>query len=210
MSIPIKAPQVEKIKSDDYKWTAFDMAMSKILRSYGILVEWNDKHFADLVSDIEICEIIKRIESETVNVALLNVAKADRKILLSIDINQDLLVELIQETNAHVRELIRTLLRKMNAKRLPITTDYFLYIDKSTEWLELEMMSTDYSGGINQFLTYAERNLLEIQRHDNHLLESLNQKIDTLLSAKDKKKFKDHSEISNIKVRNNGNKLSNY
>ena len=210
MSIPSKAPQVNEIQSDDYKWTAFDMAMSKILRSYGILVEWNDKHFADLVSDIEIYEIVKRIQSEAINVALLNVEKVDREILLSAGINQDLLVELIQETNTHVRELIRTLLRKMNAKRLPITTDYFLYIDKSTEWLELEMMSTDYSGGITQFLTYAERNLLEIQKYDNHLLESLNQKIDTLLSEKDKKKFKNRPEILNLNAKNKAKHIKNY
>ena len=133
----------------------------------------------------------------------------DKEILLSIDINQDLLLELYQDTNVHVRELIRTLVRKMNAKGLPITTDYFLYIDKSTEWLELEMMSTDYSGGINQFLTYAERNLLEIQKYDNHLLESLNQKIDTLLSEKNKKKFKDHPEILNMNEKNIVNQIKN-
>jgi transcriptional regulator with XRE-family HTH domain len=210
MSIPSKAPKVKEIQSDDYKWTAFDMAMSKILRSYGILVEWNDKHFADLVSDIEIYEIVKRIQSEAINVALLNVEKVDREILLSTGIQQDLLVELIQETNVHVRELIRILLRKMNAKRLPITTDYFLYIDKSTEWLELEMMASDYSGGITQFLTYAERNLLEIQKYDNHLLESLNQKIDTLLSEKDKKKFNNITEKSNIKAKSDGNQTNSY
>ena len=209
-SIPIKAPKVKKITNKLYKWTAFDMAMSKILRSYGILVEWNDKHFADLVSDIEIFEIIQQIESQAINVALLNVEKIDSEILLSTGIKQNLLLELIQETNTNVRGLIRTLLRKMNAKRLPITTDYFLYIDKSTEWLELEMMSTDYSGGITQFLTYAERNLLEIQKYDNHLLESLNQKIDTLLSEKDKKKFRDRSDILNVNTKNKDKQIKNY
>ena len=207
MSLPNKAPNVKKLKSGVDDWTEFDMAMSKILRSYGVLVEWNDKHFADLVSDIEICEIVNQIQSEALNVALLNV---DKEILLSIDINQNLLLELYQETNVYVRELIRTLLRKMNAKRLPITIDYFLYIDKSTEWLELEMMSSNYSNGITQFMTYAERNLLEIQKYDSHLLKSLDQKIDTLLSAKDKKKFRNHSEIKNMKVKNKVNRSNNH
>jgi transcriptional regulator with XRE-family HTH domain len=210
MSIPSKAPQVNKIKRADYKWSAFDMAISKILRSYSILVEWNDKYFADLVSDIEICEIVKRIESEVINVALLNVNKIDKEILLSTGINQDLLLALIHETDIHTRELIGTLLRKMNAKRLPITTDYFLYIDKSTEWLELEMMSSNFSSGIAHFLTYAERNLLEIQKYDNSLLELLNQKIDTLLSEKDKKKFKNRPEILNLNAKNKAKHIKNY
>ena len=72
------------------------------------------------------------------------------------------------------------------------------------------MMSSDYSGGITQFLTYAERNLLEIQKNDNHLLQSLNQKIDTLLSKKDKKKFKDHPEILNMNAKNKANHIKNF
>ena len=207
MSLPNKAPNVKKLKSGVDDWTDFDMAMSKILRSYGVLVEWNDKHFADLVSDIEICEIVNQISAEALNVALLNV---DKEILLSMDINQDLLLELYEDTNVHVRELIRTLLRKMNAKRLPITIDYFLYIDKSTEWLELEMMSSDYSNGITQFMTYAERNLLELQMYSSHLIESLDQKIDTLLSEKDKKKFRNHSDLKNMKVINKVNRSNNH
>ena len=44
MSLPNKAPNVKKLKSGVDDWNDFDMAMSKILRSYGILIEWNDKH----------------------------------------------------------------------------------------------------------------------------------------------------------------------
>ena len=46
--------------------------------------------------------------------------------------------------------------------------------------------------------------------NDNRLLESLNQKIDTLLSKQDKKKFKDHSETLNMNEKNKTKNINNY
>jgi len=210
VSIPIKPPIVSVTEISDCELAAFDIVIARTLKSYCVLIHWSDKQFSHLVSDNEICEIVNQIQSKALNVALVNVGKTDEEILLSTGIKKDLLVELNQKTNNHVRELIRTLVRKMNAKRLPITADYFLYIEKSTEWLEIEMMNSDYGDEMTQFLTYAEKNLLELQKQNIHFLESLNKKIDTLLPPKVKKKLKDYPEILDTNAINKANHIKNY
>ena len=79
----------------------------------------------------------------------------------------------------------------MNRNGLPITQDYFLVINQNAHWLEDEMMLSPHRNHVLEYLSYADKNLLETQKYSIMLLESLNRKVDTLLSDENKKRFID-------------------
>ena len=70
-----------------------------------------------------------------------------------------------------------------------------MIIDQDTEWLDDEMMFSSNRNNILEHLSYADRNLLETQKYGIELLESLNRKVDTLLSEENKKKLRDDPDV---------------
>ena len=160
----------------------FDNLLTRLLQSYSVLNDWNNRYLHEISSDQDILDIVDEIKSKTLNVALIDAYRLDSNILISMGANKDLLVEFTYKTKHFVRELIQKLLRKMNSKRLPITVDYFLFINQNTDWLKLMMSFSEEGDEINEFLTYAERTQLEIKQYETELLESLHKKVNVLLS----------------------------
>jgi len=186
-SIPANTPTIDEISRSDYEWSPFDKAISSILESYSVLVQWNDVCFnSKLTDDKDFWEIASKIEATTLDVALIDVSTLKRDELLSIGIKGGLLDEFVNKTKDQVRGLIRKLLQTMNSKGIPIAVDYFLYIDQNTSWLEDEMLRSKHQSTADSFLTYADNKILSALKHNAQLLESLNRKIDILLSVKDR------------------------
>ena len=186
-SIPGNTPTIDEISRPDYEWTPFDRAISSILESYSVLVQWNDACFSSkLTDDKDFWEVASKIEATTLDVALIDVSVLKREELLSIGIKGGLLDEFVNNTKDRVRGLIRNLLQTMNSKGVPIAVDYFLYIDQNTGWLEDEMLRSKHQSTADSFLTYADNKILSALQRNEQLLESLNRKIDILLTVKDR------------------------
>jgi transcriptional regulator with XRE-family HTH domain len=191
--IPDKAPLVEKVDSDDFEYTNFDSVLIGLFESYSIFVNYLDRYLpADFSQDdSDIWEIQYELEAHSFQVAVIDFERENREGLLSIGVDENLLDNFINSTRTNVERVIRSLLKLLRIKGREITEDYFIYIQQTSEWIDDEMMFNYYQNRTVDFLSYADRNLLETQKYGIRLLESLNRKIDTLLSDKDKQKFRD-------------------
>ncbi|MFT4578663.1 MAG: hypothetical protein ACI8PD_002281 [Nitrospinales bacterium] len=82
----------------------------------------------------------------------------------------------------------------MNQRGLPFSTDYFDFLNLEPEELEDIVMwegirwhNINGTESVDDLLPYGERKILEETKNTNILLTELHIKIDTLLSAKNKK-----------------------
>jgi len=192
--IPDKAPSVSEMDSDNYELTSFDSVITDLLYSYAILVQWNDKIISERDFD-DLWDYFCEIASNALNVAMINVSMVGKSNLLAIGIKENILDQYINKSKKNIRRCIKNLLLQFNEKGLPITKDYYLIIDQDTEWLDDEMMFSSNRNNILEHLSYADRNLLETQKYGIELLESLNRKVDTLLSEENKKKLRDDPDV---------------
>jgi len=195
--IPDKAPPVHEMDNDNYEFTSFDSVISELLDSYATIVQWNDQVFENfvgdpgLIYDEDIRECVFEIEAHALDIAMRDINILDRSELLSIGIKEKVLDSYISKTKKEVNQSIKDFLKLMNRNGLPITQDYFLVINQNAHWLEDEMMLLPHRNHVLEYLSYADKNLLETQKYSIMLLESLNRKVDTLLSDENKKRFID-------------------
>jgi len=173
VEIPKKAISVA-----DPDWSNFHNSITKLLEALIIIFQWNLRHFSELSKLDDILETLKEINSKSLNIAVINLSDTDRS---GIKINETLFNNYEVETKNQVRGLIQKLLRQMNANRIPITEDYFVVINESTDWLALKLSFDNVEDDITNYLSYSERKKLESKQYETELLESLHQKVNSLL-----------------------------
>jgi len=173
VEIPKKA-----ISVDDLEWSNFHNLITKLLEALIVIFQWNLRHFSELSKFDDISETLQEINSKSLNIAVINLSDTDRA---GIKINETLFNNYEVETKNHVRGLIQKLLRQMNANRIPITEDYFVVINESTHWLDLKLSFDNDDDNITNYLSYSERKKLESKQYETELLESLHQKVNSLL-----------------------------
>ena len=173
VEIPKKA-----ISVDDLEWSNFHNLITKLLEALIVIFQWNLRHFSELSKFDDISETLQEINSKSLNIAVINLSDTDRA---GIKINETLFNNYEVETKNHVRGLIQKLLRQMNANRIPITEDYFVVINESTDWLALKLSFDNVEDNITNYLSYSERKKLESKQYETELLESLHQKVNSLL-----------------------------
>lgn len=173
VEIPKKA-----ISVDDLEWSNFHNLITKLLEALIVIFQWNLRHFSELSKFDDILETLQEINSKSLNIAVINLSDTDRA---GIKINETLFNNYEVETTNHVRGLIQKLLRQMNANRIPITEDYFVVINESTHWLDLKLSFDNDDDNITNYLSYSERKKLESKQYETELLESLHQKVNSLL-----------------------------
>jgi hypothetical protein len=133
-----------------------------------------------------------QLMDHTLNIAFLSILDSSFK---GVGGNLDKLTLYRKETKRIGINLIERYCEELMANGLPINEDYFKLITLKSGDLSNEIETIVFQKGyarprkIRQYLPYADQILLENQEYGIDLLESLNRKIDTLLSKKDKQKF---------------------
>jgi len=178
-SLGVEVPK-KAILINNPDWKNFDNSLSTLLISYSAILNWNSRHFYEISNDLDILKTIHAINSEALNIAFNGLQKKHRLIL---GIKENLFFNHITNTKIRIRSLIQKLLRQMNSHRILITEDFFLLINESPDWLSVKLSLDDKEDNINNYLSYAERKKLESKQYDTQLLESLHQKVNTLLKS---------------------------
>jgi transcriptional regulator with XRE-family HTH domain len=209
IQIPEKAPSIKDLEnyfafgagevsksncddSIDYNLT-FHAFISDLFDSWGAVITWCDIYLKYKDDDLQ--DLRWEIQDAAFNIAFLSTSES---LFEQVGGNVEELALHKNKTKRKATDLIARYCEELMAIGFPINTDYFKLIalpsgDLSNE-VEMVVWDRPYSDegeSIMKYLPYADRNLLETHKYHIRLLESLNRKIDTLLSEEDKQKFRD-------------------
>jgi hypothetical protein len=209
IQIPEKAPSIKdyenyfdfeagKVSKDDYddsidiNWE-FHAFIDDLFDSWGVVITWCDIHLKYKDDDLQ--DLRWEIQDITFDIAFLSTSES---LFEQVGGNVEKLALHKNKTKRKATNLIARYCEELMATGFPINTDYFKLValpsgDLSNE-VEEKVLDRPYAfegESIMRYLPYADRNLLETQKYVTQLLESLNRKIDTLLSEEDKQRFRD-------------------
>ena len=172
----------------------FHELISDVLDSYGPTLEWshlmfiNDNINSDSLTGYEITD-------HSLDIGL---ASIDRDIFSDLGGDISKLETHIKETKVRLNTLIHRFCSELLNNNIPITHDYFELTEGYSGRLQNEVERINFSKShlrgehrITDYLSYSDNVLMNSAKSSNVLLESLNRKLDTLLSAENKKRFMD-------------------
>jgi hypothetical protein len=189
-------PEVGDIIKDDYDDSIdhnLDLHdfIENLFDSWGSTIHWWEKYIEGYDND-DLMDLRWQLMDHTFDIAFLSILDSSFK---GVGGNLDKLTLYRKETKRIGINLIERYCEELMANGLPINEDYFKLITLKSGDLSNEIETIVFQQGyarprkIRQYLPYADQILLENQEYGIDLLESLNRKIETLLSKKDKQKF---------------------
>lgn len=151
-----------------YNYTDFDNLISEFLENYSYLTEWCDYHFGN--SNDDLYDQITDLSDYACDLSLRSI---DKKLLIACGVNQHQLEQEMKGVIWAIKGRISSICNTMNELQIPITTDYFNYVNKLPAELDDELLWLKNAQGIEQFLPYGQQLLLQETRQTNQLLEKL-------------------------------------
>jgi len=167
----------------------FHELTSDLLDSYGPTLEWShlmfvNEHFYNDLNGYEITDLSLDI----------SLASIDQSYFTDLDGDLDKLEIHLNKTKKSLNTSIHRFCKGLLKNNIPIRHDYFKLTEGYSGELQLEVERLHFSKShlrgehrIMDYLSYSDNYLMNSIKSSHSLIESLNQKVDTLLSDEDRK-----------------------
>ena len=160
--------------------------IGEICENWGAVVAWSYKYLIDAINDDEdVSEAKDELECMSIDISILSLPDG---CLVSAGGDEKALFKYQSKAKKTAIEFINRYCQALTNSGTPITQDYFYLISKHAAWLgdETWMQDSLHNDEIERHLPYGERTILKELSYIRKVQEELHQKVDTLLSEKDK------------------------